>query len=260
MPAGQIHSLTPPPPTGYVTSGLILHLDAIWNTNAGPNSGATIWNDLSGNGNNFTLLGAPTIGPEGIVFNTIDRYAQSINNVQLVGYDAITVEARFRPIRFSQEFWVFENSTNYNIHRGAIGVSGNTNGFILIPNEFHIVHNILASIDGARDFISETNDGATHTGSHTFSSVPNPNGRLSYHNGALQTFIPSRDFSTSTDNFGQFLDAQFYIARRAPPHTWAAGNLVMQSFRIYNRQLSPAEICQNAWADYNRFGGAVPGC
>ena len=262
MPAGQIHSLTPPPPTGYVTNGLIVHLDAMWNTVNGRNPSAAIWSDLSGNGNNFTLVGSPAFGPREIIFDTASRFAQSVNNVQLVGYDAITVEARFRPARPSEVFFLFEHSSNFNLlaNRGAIGLVANHDGMIEIPNEFHTVHNVINSAVGARNFVAEINDGLSHTSTNTFSAVPNPTGRLSYHNGVLSTFIPSRDFSTSTaTDTGRFINSTFFISRRQE-QLLGAGNTVLQSFRIYNRQLSAAEICQNAWADYNRFGGAVPGC
>ena len=53
-----------------VTSGLVLALDA-----ADRNSyisGSTVWNDVSGNGNNGTLTNGPTFSNNGIVFDGVD--------------------------------------------------------------------------------------------------------------------------------------------------------------------------------------------
>lgn len=61
--SGKPFTAGPIPPTGVVTSNLLLHLDAA-NATSYPGSGTT-WFDLSGNGNNFTLVNSPTFVSNG---------------------------------------------------------------------------------------------------------------------------------------------------------------------------------------------------
>jgi hypothetical protein len=69
-----------PLPT-IITDGLVLYLDA-GNTASYPGSGTT-WTDLSGNGNNGTLVNGPTFSSANsgnIVFDGTDDYADLVNN------------------------------------------------------------------------------------------------------------------------------------------------------------------------------------
>lgn len=62
--------------TSIVKTGLVLHLDAA-NVKSYPGSG-TAWNDLSGNGNNGTLVNGPTFDSAnkgGFVFDGINDYS-----------------------------------------------------------------------------------------------------------------------------------------------------------------------------------------
>ena len=64
-------------PGNIVTNGLVLYLDAA-NT-LSYTSGYTVWNDLSGNNNNGTLVDGPTFssGNAGsIVFDGVDDYVK----------------------------------------------------------------------------------------------------------------------------------------------------------------------------------------
>ena len=69
---------------GIVTDGLVLHLDAA-KRDSYPGSG-TVWRDLSGNGNNGTLVNGPAFdrdsGNGSLVFDGVDDYAFK-NNIDL---------------------------------------------------------------------------------------------------------------------------------------------------------------------------------
>jgi hypothetical protein len=54
-------------------------------------------------------------------------------------------------------------------------------------------------------------------------------------------------------------NARITVGRSYNSWQFTSGNY--QSIRIYNRTLTEQEICDNAWADYGRFGGAnAPAC
>ena len=245
-----------------VTNGLIVHLDAIKNTAAGHNPGATVWSDLSGNNNHFEFMGpAPAIGPSSITLNQIDQYARSVNALQIAGYSAITVEIRYKVVNPAHYVMIFEHTLNSNIYPGAVNVSSNNSGYAYSANECFANQYPTGSGATAVTYNCNVNDLEFHTAVITFSSVPNPTGRLFYFDAVL---LPSNGrFPNGSELYKPFSNAQSFIGRRGDgTDVWAQGasNMEINSLRIYNRQLSPAEICQNAWADYNRFGGAAPGC
>ena len=80
--------------TDYVTEGLIAHYDVINNTGNGYSNTTTTWKDLSGNGNDATLIGFDSTSgwqENYIKFDGIDDYALSINNLGLSGDTALTM-------------------------------------------------------------------------------------------------------------------------------------------------------------------------
>jgi hypothetical protein len=92
-----------------VTDGLVLALDAA-NTKSYPGSG-TVWKDLSGNGNNGTLINGPTFdtGNLGsIEFDGVDDWT-SFGNILNTGTSDFTISA-----------WVKSTST----------ATGNNNGIV----------------------------------------------------------------------------------------------------------------------------------
>ena len=220
--------------------------------------------------NNFEFAGpAPAFTPSGMVFNQMAQMARSVSQLQLSGYNAITIEARWQPVDTLAIAMPYELTPNWNLNPGAIGWGFNSNCGAYTTNAICTVHRTTSTHTGTRLFIAnvDMNDGLSHTTADTYSSVVNPTGRLSYVDGILATFVPMSGYTfTGTDLHGGIANARLFIAHRGDTNNanWGGGiarsNLKLQSFRIYNRQLSAAEICQNAWADYNRFGGAVPGC
>ena len=78
-----------------VTDGLVLYLDA-GNTKSYPGSGTT-WTDISGNGNNGTLINTPTYNnTNGGNFN-FDNTNNYVNCGQILNNNAYTKIAWFRP-------------------------------------------------------------------------------------------------------------------------------------------------------------------
>jgi hypothetical protein len=76
-----------------ITRGLVFHVDAAQKRSY--SGSGTAWNDLSGNGNNGTLINGPTFdsGNGGsITFDGIDEYASFGNDSSLETYDDFTYE------------------------------------------------------------------------------------------------------------------------------------------------------------------------
>ena len=101
--------VAPVAPSSLVTTGLVLNLDA--GNSASYNGTGTTWTDLSGKGNNGTLVGSVSYNSSNqgyLVFNgnsvgTTDSY------VTLPG----TTDFAFGSGDFTVEMWIYANSGNY---------------------------------------------------------------------------------------------------------------------------------------------------
>jgi hypothetical protein len=101
-----------------VKNGLVLHLDAA-STKSYPGSGTT-WTDLSGNGNNGTLINGPTFDSDNagnVFFNANNKYVSIPNLATTSIWDN----------NFSGIFWV----------RWKGGVDSGIFGFLSSPTNFH---------------------------------------------------------------------------------------------------------------------------
>ena len=87
-------------------NGMVLYLDTS-NTRSYPGSGTT-WTDLSGNGNNFSLVNGPTFSSSNlgsIVFDGTD------DNLQISSFRA-----------YNRELTATEVFQNYNVTKARFGV------------------------------------------------------------------------------------------------------------------------------------------
>ena len=224
-----------------VTDGLVFYVDAADRSSFSPGSGT--WRDLTGNGNDGTLVNGPTFdsGNGGsIVFDGSDDYV-SMNNKNPS----------------------FINSTFPN----GLNIS-----FII-----KLLNNFSAS-DG-RTIITR-NSGGTGTNAFNLSVQSNKKLRFWFANGNAnlvfsnttlntdQTYIGCLNWDTSTADF--FLQGtldkstSYNVTPTTGIHTkfnigyWGSsgwefpGNIY--SVKIYNRALSPTEISQNYNALKGRFG------
>ena len=105
-----------------VTDGLVLALDAA-DKNSYPGSGTT-WNDVSGNGNSGTLTNGPTFSNNSIIFDGVDDYAVSPNQISVVASGGnATIEAFVFPTTSTGQRCIF--------NLGQDGVSFNY-GMVLV--------------------------------------------------------------------------------------------------------------------------------
>ena len=216
-----------------ITDGLVLSLDA-GSTRSYPGTGTT-WYDLSGNENNFTFSGTPSVSGglfdnEGSVYAT--RAAMPVNS-STNGY---TIEVCFKInvdlVAGYQN--VFQNGTSPNRHMvWYLGSSNNLNALFHIPNSYNNISDTL-SLDTFYyvQLSYDPNGGGS-------------NGRRAWINGVEKTVnntaagnkTPSGTSTIGIDN--SLVSGQ--------------SDMSYAFIRYYDKALSAAEISQNYNAQKNRF-------
>ena len=206
-----------------VTSGLVLALDA-----ADRNSyvsGSTVWNDVSGNGNNGTLTNGPTFSNNSIVFDGIDDYISCITNITIGS-------------AFSMESFIYINSRT----GGDIMSSWN--------NPFKFLWRIntsgyqLIAWDGGGPAQETLGTSVVNTGTWVCIVVTYDGTNVRFYNNAVLTDTNAKTFSISN-----FIAMQ--IAANTYDNVYFDGKIA--NGKIYNRALSAQEILQNYNAQKSRF-------
>ena len=220
-----------------VTDGLVLALDAA-NVKSYPGSGTT-WNDLSGNGNNGTLVNGPTFdsGNNGsIVFDGVDDYVNTNNNYNFTATSSFTVSC-----------WVLQKSAQW--------AGGNGPGYV--GKSRASTHSWeLGVLDGG-DLNWEVRGGGSRVqarGSTPINKYFNAVGV--YDNGSIALYIDSILISTETYNTsdGDFnADRSVQIGRRANDGSRVLDGKI-SNVQIYNRALTSEEVLQNYNATKSRYG------
>ena len=209
-----------------VTDGLVLCLDA-GNPKSYPGSGTT-WTDLSGNGNNGTLV-------NGVGYSGDNLGSLSFDGVN----DYINIGNIGSPQQFTCSFWV--NPTELNKD------ANNNYRRILVSSVS--VNVILTEQGGPISFrvpghSNQNNYTAGLLSLNTWALVTcvfNQDYRIIYQNG---NFVGQNQIGTGTVNFGniQITDVSDQIFKG-----------FISNFQIYNRALTPQEIQQNYNALKGRF-------
>jgi hypothetical protein len=208
-----------------IKDGLVLYLDAA-NTKSYPTTGTT-WSDLSGNGNNGTLINGPTFSSENggsIVFDGgNDIVTTTIFSGRNPSTDPFTVEAILKSDTLSgTRMWIdaSANGTNQRFYSSLDDGGGNPLGIQAsawndsTPTSTAYIHQTIV-MDGntARSY---RNGVATYTKAYTSYTLPGP------------------------INIG---------GRAGFPWLGKISNI-----RIYNRELTASEILQNYNATKSRYG------
>jgi len=203
-----------------VTDGLVLALDAA-DRNSYPGSGTT-WNDLSGNGNNGSLVnGVGYSGSNGgsLSFDGVDDYVNcgnpsiSVGKITVNAWVKITTGARYQHIvDSSSNSWhlaIIDDNRPYFYN----GYTYHAAAQVLLSNTWYM----LTGVQGSTLDI--------------------------YVNGVLsQSIADNRNVTTNNVNIGRWQTS----------YRPFSGNIAQAS--IYNRALTAAEIQQNYNATRSRFG------
>ncbi|MDR1207414.1 MAG: LamG domain-containing protein [Rickettsiales bacterium] len=227
----------------YVSDGLVAHYDGIDNQGLGDENHSTdtlVWKDLSGNNNNVTFSGA--LGnakwtAKGFKLGD-NRFFQNtaLNMIGLpFGNESYTIELVWDP----------RQSKNLGdgglLGWGCNGAGSQTNNtrFLNATLTNQCFRHYWWSNDF--DFCVPTSDNPVRNIAITYDNTV---GRRGYFNGVLFGTNSNKNKNTCTSG-------GFYIGKTTN-NEYATGTLVF-SIRIYNRQLTDAEIAQNHAIDSARF-------
>ena len=224
-----------------VTDGLVLALDAA-DRNSYPGSGST-WTDLSGNGNNGTLVngvGYNSGNGGSLVFDGVDDYVDCGSN-NILNFTS----------SFSVSFWmnnIIGNTFEYFVNRwtystGAYRQWSFDNAQTANRISFRISGN---GTDGGTTIISSTNNSYSSGWNHICGTWDGSNMNL-YINSTLVAGPTSVTTMVSTPNQKTFIGGG-NLGSTLP----MSGNIAQVS--IYNRALTVSEIRQNFNALRGRYG------
>ena len=231
---------------GIVTDGLKLWLDAS-NPLSYPGTG-TLWSDLSGNGNNGTMINGVTYNAAngGVMsFDGVNDYVNTSNISQLDYNSPMTISAWINPTNFTSFRAIISNSNPPTSHRGVSLFATDTGAmqFSLRNDIGGATINLLGVNSPTNSLISNQYQMVTVTYDGSSSS----SGVKMYINGQLvENTIVFNSLSAT------ILSAiPFRVGSRA------LGNYFLGAINeplIYNRALTAEEVNINFQATRNKYG------
>ena len=231
-----------------IQDGLVLSLDA-----SDRNSyvaGSSTWFDISGNGNNFTLINSPSFDGQRISFNGTNQRGDCIN----------TTFGNFGTGSFTLEYVLFTNGSGSNIYgtpimkrSSTVGIgTANANGWVdrIFANVFFVQDsnptgvraNVLEinyttprnQINYITQVISKSSSGLIASGSTYINNVLTATANRTFiGDGSVYNVHTTRLMFSNGEN--GYLSGSLYLVR------------------AYNRALSASEITQNYNALKSRF-------
>ena len=222
---------------GIVRNGLVLNLDAA-KLDSYPKSG-TSWKDISGNGNNGTLINGPTFNSEnngGIVFDGSNEYSDSGN---ILNYTSDN---------FTFSYWIYLNSlVSSQAGQGPCVIWKGSYGTVGYYDQISIAGQIGFQTNQSGTVQSTSTATGIITTNTWYNICYSRNGSSIgiYVNGIDRTNAPATHINptSSSNNFriSNYNNGQFY------------GNFRLSQFLNYNRALSATEVLQNYNATKSRY-------
>jgi hypothetical protein len=226
--------------SSIVTNGLILRLDA---GNALSYSGTgTSWTDLSGNGNNGTLVNGTSYSSESggtLAFDGINDYARTNSNIGISSNQSRSVDIWFKVSNSSSRHVLcswggFSGGALCNIEINQI-MGANFPFFAGFNNDAYVEQTIPIN--------TWTNIVFTYDGGSTNAS----NGIKFYINGVYRSMHTAMSTSPlATPNSPLYIGFEGAASRNPM-------NGSISDFKVYNRALTSAEVLQNFDATKSRF-------
>jgi len=228
---------------GIVTDGLNLWLDAS-NPASYPGSGTT-WYDLSGRGNNGTLVNGPTFNNDNggsIVFDGSND-TTNLGNILNIGLNSITLSC-----------WVKINNGN-----GIIGILGKTSYRSYIGRYAIFIESgfIIALFQPTGNFSVQTPVAPyVNSGFHNISLVIDRSSFMRLYINGIEVGTHQNISSSSTINLNSSTDI-FFIGSYASntglsPMYFLNGEI--SNVLMYYKALTPQEITQNYNATKSKYG------
>lgn len=221
-----------------ITNGLVGYWDA-GNPKSYPGSG-TIWNDLSGNGNDGTLTNGPTFNSGSLVFDGTN--------------DVATLPASHSFANATIGLWLYLDetinwATRFDILNSSI--LANTNGrFVFYSSNSTTlqVYHLFSGLVARTTNINNANTSFTGKWKYVAITSQNVGSNITvsvYVDGILNSTYTVAGQATATDS-------SMYLMRSNDGVRPTKGKVSL--FHIYNRALSATEISQNFNALRGRFG------
>jgi hypothetical protein len=229
-----------------ITDGLVLYLDAA-NPKSYPGTG-TVWSDLSGNGNNGTLVNGPTFdsGNNGrIVFDGVnDSVVIPLSqSLQFLGTSSYTIEVWANQLVSQSGFPVLVGTEDgIAVGRDGINFSIWKSGLTTI----NFIHDRFTSNTQRQSSYINIPDTSVIGNVFQFTGTYDGINMNTYYNGFINR--PSTESTGSVTN----TITPFTLARRGNSASYFNGRIY--SVKVYNRALSQQEILQNYNATKSRFG------
>ena len=215
----------------YVQDGLVAMWDGEWNAGWGiHDDSANTWVDLSGNGNNLSLVNPTYV--DGIIHFTQGAYANG--SLQMLPAD-VTIEFAHKNLVTTRvdgqthDTWaaIFIKYPGYTF--GGYYIEYNFSGYVGIRADTHYSYRwnfAKAQVNG------------------TATLVASGENKYAYQNGESKGYS-SRNITTS-------FTPQYVNIGRQDPNQFLTADYC--NLRIYNRALMPEEIAYNYLIDKERFG------
>jgi hypothetical protein len=216
-----------------VEDGLVLALDAA-NDKSYPGTG-TVWTDLSGNGNNGTLVNGPTFNSDNLGSLVFDGINDFIN----INQPAVS----FSPNRWTICLWMKPNN---QFSRFLTPNSNGIDQWLQYNNSFQRVDIRLAQ---SADTNERTRNGTSNTipiGIWSYSCVSIDNLNVKIYANSLLT-----NEYNETISIGNWAST-WRLGQRGNNTNWYSGSF--SNLKVYNRALSAEEVLQNFNATKGRYG------
>lgn len=216
---------------GYASNGIILHLDAISNTRNGNNTSSSVWEDLSGNDNDFTMIsdGAVTFNDNYVRFN-------GVSGMEIIDF------SKFETLMSKSNCFTLEIVFDFLDIVGAIFVNNSNLTISFGYWDGHIITNASNEARYGWDNMDYHKDASftaiTYKTSSDGTDILYKDGVLLDRNSGVSDFINSNGETV-------------YIGRDDSGTAIYSGNI--RSIRLYGRALTEDEIYQNRQLDIERF-------
>jgi hypothetical protein len=253
----------------YVQNDLIVWLDALNKDGLGDGvrstnpADANKWKNLVPGGVDFNLTNVAD-NFRSLTLNGTNSIIVSAANLNLTGYDSLTVEITFKPEKIANGTngvgMLFESGigTGWNKNVGGFGAVYNTtsSGGYDGPGIVHTNYNAAAGSASFGANYAWNNESVYQTHTNIYTIVADPDGRQVYIDGEKKGLIPTNSssgtLSGATPGGGTFgTGLPFYIGSRNDTQIKVKGEI--SSVRIYGKKLSQAEVTHNFETDDFRF-------
>jgi len=230
---------------------LIFYLDAT-NPRSYSGSGST-WNDLSLNGNHFTLFNTPTYTQNGttgtyLTFNGTNQYARSANAINFNAYSAVTIEIGYRTTVTNATQILYETTgTGGSTATGGITLLMNSNNFSTVDNTY------LSQWQGFGPrlfgFTPNTNT-SFNSVVETFVNGVDSTGRQIFINGSTTaqffTNTAVTVLTSATTSGLSFANTWTYVASRAGTSNFFRGDIAY--VRAWGKKINALDVGNNTGA------------